>query len=56
MRNAYKILIGKTERMRLLGTTRGKYKDHISSTLRAKRVRIWSLFTWFPIYPSFHIL
>jgi hypothetical protein len=31
--------------MELLGTTRGKYKDHISFTLKAKRVRIWSLYT-----------
>jgi hypothetical protein len=42
MKNAYKILVGKHERKRLLGRPRRRWEDDIKMNVRNQGWRVWN--------------
>jgi hypothetical protein len=48
-RGAYRVLVGKPERMRPLGRPSGRWEDNIKMYLREVRGGAWTGSTWFRI-------
>jgi hypothetical protein len=49
MRNAYKILVRKPERERLLGGPRRRWEDNIKMDIREIGWKVWTEFIWLRI-------